>query len=780
MNPTHTRPHRRAPRQHALAVATMVAVVQMGIVALGALGVQPTHAQTGSDGQAIQSTTITVTAQRREQELQKVPLPISTFRAIDLENRAIVDTLKVASYVPNMFASNNTGLGTANVYFIRGLGNTESIATFDPPVGTYIDDIYVSRQNANNFGFFDVERIEVLRGPQGTLFGRNTTGGAMRVILKRPSFKPGGYFFIGAGSYKEVSARGSVDVPVSEQLATKISFFAKKDKGYTTNLTTSEQINDAESYGLRAALRLRLSDDLSWDAAIEGMQDGGASVLNAVSDSGLRVAKTGLRKSQRFANAAGAALVTGDKNGFGLGNDVRSTALTSNVRWSMNDAVSLEFITGWRDMTQKFAIDFGNTPVASGGFTIANDGQHKQFSQEVKAVGDLGALSWVGGVFFMKEDNHTDFADIFNTAFSGAPLPGTTLVLADRVLDNEVTSLAVYAQGDYKIASDLTATLGLRYTDEKKTVAFSDNRASAAAAARVDTANLVAAGIPTQLNTKVLTPRLALSWQLEPQTMLFASATRGFKSGGWNARGTSAVNLQPFEPEFIWSYEAGWRTSFMNNRLRLNGTAFKSDTKKLQTPSAFVGPTGAVSFITRNFADLSNQGLELDFNADITSSFNLYMALGVQDAKYTNIADSILAQQVACRASIAANATSRPQCLNGIIDRDGNIAPPVRAPKQTVNLGASYGLEVGAGMKVSGSAHGSYASRSSVGTAANSFADAHTVWNASLSLSGAKDSWRITADCSNCTNKTWNTAFLAGFNYLPDPRRYTLKASYRY
>ncbi len=761
--PTFSAP---APSFGRVAVAVHIAVAGLAFVS-------PVSWAQSSDG-AVE--VITVTSQRREQELQKVPLPISTFRAIELEQRAITDTLKVAAYVPNMFASNNTGLGTANVYYIRGLGNTESIATFDPPVGTYIDDIYVSRQNANNFSFFDVERIEVLRGPQGTLFGRNTTGGAMRVIMKRPGFKAGGFINVGMGNHGEVSARGSYDIPFSENLSTKLSFFAKEDSGFVSNLTTGERLNAASAAGLRGALRWRASNDFNWDLALESMKDDGLAIQNVEVD-GKRVSKTGLRTNYHFFNAAGNPLMTGDKANFGLGNKVRSTAITSNFRWSGSELVTLEFITGWRDMSQKFALDFGNTPVPSGGFTIVNDGRHKQISQEVKAVGDIGALSYVAGVFYMKEDNKTDFADVFNTAFSGAPLPGATLILADRMLKNDVKTSALYAQGDYKLGP-LTATVGLRYTNETKAVDFFDNRSTAAAASRLDSANLVTAGIPLSQTANVTTPRVALAWQLDPTTMLFASATKGFKSGGWNARGTTPATLQPFLPEFIWSYEGGWRTAFMNNRVRLNGTLFSSTTKQLQTPSAFVAPSGAVSFITRNFADLKNQGLELDVNAEVGGGFGVYAALGFQNAQYTNIADSILLQQKECRDSIAANAATKPRCLNGIVDANGNIAPPVRTPKQSLNVGATHTWGLG-DYKLVSSLSAAYVSRTSVGTAANAFAEAHTLFNGAIALSDSKDIWRVTLDCSNCSNRSYIASFLAGLNYLNDPRRFSVKLNYK-
>ncbi|MEP2180513.1 MAG: Plug domain-containing protein, partial [Marinomonas sp.] len=136
---------------------------------------------------------IIVTAQRREESVQDVPIAISAFNSEELEARGIGSALEVAQFVPNLVGLNNTGLGTANSYYLRGIGNTESIATFDPPIGTYVDDIYLSRQNANNLSFFDVDRVEVLRGPQGTLFGRNTTGGAVNVHLSEPGDEVAGY-----------------------------------------------------------------------------------------------------------------------------------------------------------------------------------------------------------------------------------------------------------------------------------------------------------------------------------------------------------------------------------------------------------------------------------------------------------------------------------------------------------------------------------------------------------------------------------------------------------
>src|SRR6185369_9043226 len=201
----------------------------------------PTPGAAATDNQVEQ---IIVTAQRRRERAQDVPIAISVFSGEQLQARGVTNALQLGQYVPNLVAQNNTGIGSANAYFLRGLGSTETIATFDPPVGTYVDDIYLSRQNANNLALFDVARVEVLRGPQGTLFGRNTTGGAINVIMRDPGKDFGGYAELGFGKYGKKLARASVDIPFSSQFAVKLTGYWQDDKGYVKNITTGQRLND--------------------------------------------------------------------------------------------------------------------------------------------------------------------------------------------------------------------------------------------------------------------------------------------------------------------------------------------------------------------------------------------------------------------------------------------------------------------------------------------------------------------------------------------------------
>lgn len=354
---------------------------------------------------------IVVTAQRRAENVQDVPIAISAFSADQLAAQGVSNTLQLGQYVPNLVALNNTGLGSANAYFLRGLGNTETIATFDPPVGTYVDDIYISRQNANNLSLFDVERVEVLRGPQGTLFGRNTTGGAINVIMRDPGDDFGGYAEVGYGSYEKKFARGSVDVPLADTLAIKVSGYWQDDDGYVRNTTTGARMNDDDGWGARLGIKGELSPSVRWSASYAHIVAEGENVLNFDCDPRNpancdgRFATTGLVKGNRLAASPYAPLaIRGEKANYGQGNRAASDLITSRLAIDVADDTTLTFITGFISLTQKFAIDFFDgrggpslaVPVppvrgfARGGFTILNDGQHQQFTQEVKLNGEIG------------------------------------------------------------------------------------------------------------------------------------------------------------------------------------------------------------------------------------------------------------------------------------------------------------------------------------------------------------------------------------------------------
>jgi len=826
---------------------------------------------------------IVVTAQRRAEAVQEVPIAISAFSAEQLAARGVNQTLDLIQQVPNLFGSNNTGLGSANAYYLRGLGNTETIATFDPPVGTYIDDIYLSRQNANNFGFFDLERIEVLRGPQGTLFGRNTTGGAINVILKRPGDELGGFAEVGFGRFDRYLARASIDLPFSDGLAFKLSGYYQDDKGYARNVTTGERTNDNDGAGLRGAFRAEISDAIEWNVAATYIRSSAENNLNFTCrnpallnscDDGGRYVSTGLRKdpsNQGASQFAGTIAlvggapqpVSGRKALFNNENETDTVILSSNLEFG-GENHTLNLITGVVDLTQKFALDFfdgrsapalgAGTPIppgganplfppvrglARGGFTIVNDGEHEQFSQEIKLNGNLfgGFVDYVVGAYLYRESNRTDFADIFG-AFSPAVPGGIGFLLADRILDNDTKAEAGYGQFDFNVTDALKLTAGIRFTDERKTIELADLRpqcqTATAPASCLFNGNLIAdpdanpatpgVPIPTKLSTSLWTPRFAVNYEPTDDILFYASATRGFKSGGWNARATSPSQFLPFDPEKVWSYEAGVKSEWFDRRLRVNLSAYQMDVSDLQTPSAFVNPaTGAITFITQNFADYRNRGLEAEFTTAPIEGLNLFLNIGYQDDEYLvttgpsslnryGIEQSASVLQALCRSQLAAGrvpgatgAANATACGAGIVTATGEIAEPVRTPDWSVAAGFTYDLEIGgeAGFILTPSANVSYRSAFETGTANLSFYDqpvttaagsfvgnpfgngnfvtgsaseSYTLVNASLTLRTADRNWAVSIECENCFDEVYNQSSLSNFTYISPPGTWFIRA----
>jgi iron complex outermembrane receptor protein len=724
---------------------------------------------------------VVVTAQRRSENLQTVPLAVSAFDKDQLERRQVARTIDVVTFVPNMEGHNNTSLGTANTYSLRALNNTESIATFDPPVGTYVDDIYVSRQGANNFSFFDVERVEVLRGPQGTLFGRNTTGGAVQIIMRKPSADFGGFVEGGLGNYSRRMARLSVDIPINQTFLTKLSYFYSKDDGYVRNQTTGEKLNFEDSYGVRGALRVNLSEAATWDVSAEYIDAQSSNFVNFLAPgSKKRIDFTRLSRYRGLGSIASAQLQDNVLN-----NQARTAALTSNLQFEVNPELTINVITGYRALQQDFVSDSLDS-LNSAGVTFdsdlhilthpagtstpgAQDSEHKQFTQEIKFNGKFGDLiDYVGGVYYFHERNRTVLGN-FNLLTNG-----TATVSQDRTIRNITEAYAGYLQVDLHATDQLTLTAGGRYTDEKKDISFTPNpnplpRASPAFQP-FDNSALIAAGIPTERHEQIFTPRFAADFKINSDLMVFASATRGFKSGGWNARANIGSQALDFAPEKIWSYETGLRSEWLDHRLRINLTGFYYKVTDYQLPAGYLDPaTNTIVFVTRNFAGLANHGLEWEVSYVPIDRLNLFWSGGLQHARYKDLDPAVLAQQQRCLAGVPGN------CNQGIITPTGGIALPTRAPSFSSVMGANYAFQIADAWQLVPSINWSHIKGHYIGAANPPLSFQHTrdTFNAGVTL---KDNtgWSLTADCTNCTNKAYVVSFLI-YPYLNEPVRWNVR-----
>jgi iron complex outermembrane receptor protein len=684
---------------------------------------------------------VLVTAERREASVQDVPIAVSAYSEEMIERLQIDDTLDLINVVPNLFGGNNTGLGTANMYYLRAQGNDESISTFDPPVGTYVDDVYITRQNVNNVALFDVERIEVLRGPQGTLYGRNTTGGAISVVMKKPSDTMQGYVEAGVGNWGKTMVRGSIDVPLSENVLTKFSAYYVDTDGYLENRTDGKDYNEADLTGIRAALRWLISDSMTWDIAVDGGKSEVANIhgfLDGDDRYSLSVLGSGLPMGGGMSD---------------YGNEVDTLNITSNLAWdAMGGTANL--ILGARSIEQDFLLNFPfSLDFFPDFFIIDNQGEHDMYSAELKWSGEImdGRAFLQTGVYYMDEDNEVDFVDYLDLAAVGVPAPPSTAftTLADRILSNTTESVAVYAQADIKIGTNGTLTVGARYTDEEKTVDFQGT---------VNSAGMVAAGIPLSQSEQEITPRIAYAHKFTDNFMMYASATNGFKSGGWNARGSSSAALQAFAPETIWSYELGMRGDWVDGRLRTNITLFYSDLEDLQTTSAT--PDG--QFLTTNAGGLEVPGIEAEITALPTDNWQIFAALGWQNAEYKDLPGGC----VTPNADLAA------------YDADCNIAEPKRSPHQTYTLGTSADFSLG-GVTVTPNIMLRYLGSQYPGTRNSGYNESVTLLNAGVKLSMADSRWELNLECKNCADKTYTQSFLFT-RYYNLPVTYLATLKYRF
>jgi len=722
---------------------------------------------------------VVVTAQRREQNLQDVPLAVSSFSAKDLEVQQITSTLDIARNVPNFIASNNVGQASANVYFIRGLGQTQSFPTFEPQVGTYVDDIYIGRQNANNFALYGLDQLEVLRGPQGTLFGRNSTGGAVVVSLQKPQPTFGGDMEVGYGAYGRWFGHGYVDAPISDELLTRFAAFGINDDGYVQNLTTGQTMNKTKDWGVREAISFLPASNISWNLSGDYGDNDAANVLNQpMSGDGVngsdRVSYSGFSQDR----GALESFLTGEKGRLGQGVDVRSYGAMSNLKMDFS-AGTLNLITGYRGLKQLTGVDFPDTAFgpavpydqgAIGQFALAQDLKSDQYSQEIKWTATVGErFNYTAGAFYLYEKNNDDFGAVANLGILfGAPY--FPFPLGDETSINSTHSSAIYAQGDYKFTDALTLTLGGRFTREIKTLEVAPNTPTGG----FTTADIQAAGFATKLTANEFTPRAALQYRVDPDLMFYASATRGFQGGGWNGLAFSAATFNDFKPETVWSYESGMRSEWLDKTVRLNVNFFYEDVKAYQ----LLSDAGGGNFVSNNAANFFAYGMESEIAWKPVDALTLSLNVGLMQAEYYSPSATVAAQQAACQA---APGLTNASCGQGIVDAYGNLATPSNTPHANAAVHAAYDLHVG-GATLSPNIGVQWTGTQNVGTEGlpGGADPAYATLDAGLAVKPNSLPLTVTLECKNCTMKNWGTAYLFGYRYYNVPGFWDARINYKF
>lgn len=661
---------------------------------------------------------VTVTAQRTSASLQDVAVSVTALSGEDLARQQVDNTLDVISKVPNLIGSNNVGLGSATAFFLRGVGQDESLATSDPAVGTYVDGVYISRQINNNAYLYDLDRIEVLRGPQGTLYGRNTSGGAVKVITRKPEDTHKGYFDASYGDYDSYALKAMINSPITDTVAFRLNTFAlAQDEGFIKNLSTGEDIWAPEGHGIRAQLRFQPTDKIDFTLAVEyGKEEG-----------------TGFTGSDfaRNTDRNYFTVVSGLENQFA---ETEQSGITLGGTFKIG-AVSIESITAWRDLDQRFLLDLSDADPSQ--YILPHKSNHKQLSQEFVFSGENDSIDWVAGIFYMDERNQSDIGDeLF--LFGG-------LVAANfrRDLRNDNRSYGVFAETSFNFGEQWALTIGGRQTEEKKSVNNTQYFVAPDGSARSvgnsaypgipgllvplwGNAQIIANGTPTELKFSEFTPKLAVEYRHSDDVLAYVSYAEGFKSGGWNARVTDVRDFVDFQPETVKSFEVGLKSEWMNDRLRANLTYFQANYDDF----IITALNDQGRFVTINAAEVEIKGFEGEFAFVATENLNFFTSFGTMDNEYTKL-------------------------VGAAFPRTNEVK---RTPEMSYQIGFNWDVELpelGGRMITTGTFSHQDQYYNGLGNAAVELAPAIDLVDISIGYEPSDRRWAITASCKNCSNEEY-------------------------
>lgn len=578
---------------------------------------------------------VVVTAQRREESAQKVPTAVSVLSGENLEDSGIGRKAgDVLDYVPN--ASAATQLHGRPRWWIRGVGTGQQQLDFANPVGFYLDDVYISNASATGFPLFDLDRVEILRGPQGTLWGKNTTGGAVSVVSRKPTFGSNdGELKLDYGSFNDKLVEGASNGVIwSNHLAGRASFHYESRDGRFTNLYDGRHASEFQDAAVRLQLLGKITEDFTALANVhlrKYTSNGTVSTVSSATDGGPYVSgyvpSTGINDVN--SNAP-------------VGSDVRQTGASLNLKWQLG-SLALNAISGFEEYKETTLSDGDNTPLEiSRGWV---DALSRQYSQELRLASPRAdQWNWVAGLFYFNED--------IKYKSASARLPGVdTLVggpnYALSVFDHKNQSFAPFASTTFNFTDALSLTGGLRWTWEKRsldidriangpgTLAYTDivewwNPATIKSPlVQVFSAN------PSRTWTN-FTYDLTPSFAITPDARVYFRYARGIKSGGFNTAATTLAALNVVEPEKLNAYELGTKTSWLGHRLTANASGFYYDYQNIQIN--VVGPLPptnvAVSYL-QNAQKGRVFGGEFELEALPIKYIHLAGNLGLLNAKFT-------------------------------------------------------------------------------------------------------------------------------------------------
>ncbi|MES2015890.1 MAG: TonB-dependent receptor [Pseudomonadota bacterium] len=707
------------------------------------------HAQTASaDAPAATSDkvdVVRVTARRREETLQDVPVSVTAFSADQLSKQGIPDITALAVALPNTTLKSSRATNSTLTAFIRGVGQQDPLAGFEAGVGIYLDDIYLARPQGAVADIYDIERIEVLRGPQGTLYGRNTIGGAVKYVTRRLGPKTDIRMRGTVGTYQQREAVITASTALADTLRVGGSFGRFKRGGFGTNLTNGQPNYDKDVTAARVSAEWNATPDLFIRVAGDITQDdshprnghrltvgrtSGAPILDNVYD------------TQANLNLA-----------LGHEQQVKAHGVSAIVEYRVSDELSLKSVTANRHDTSYAPIDFDSLAVTD--MHVPALYKNKQFSQELQATYTGDKLQGVAGIYYIDANAFNIFDTILVTPLPSGPFPTSTFTKGDI----DTKAWAIFADANYKLTDALSLSLGGRYTvDKREASILRQNYLGAGGSPVMGNPGAVPFGAAQtdythgelQREDKKFTPKLGLAYKASADQNIYASWARGFKGGGFDPRMvgikiSAAQAKAGYRPETIDTLELGLKSAYNGGRFLTNIAVFDSKYKDVQIPGSVAidtngdGIDDSFAGLVTNAGKAKIRGIELEASARITNAFSLSGMYSHINAKYTEF----MALQTVGGVSTLVNVADQRFFQN--------------TPKNSANLRASYDIAMGSG-KVTLIGSASYRDKVYQFEAASPLdQDAYTLYDASVVWTSANNKIRAGLHGKNLGNEHYKT-----------------------
>jgi iron complex outermembrane recepter protein len=600
---------------------------------------------------------IIVTARKREENLQDTPVSVTAFSAASLERKSIYMFGGLDNYVPNLEMNpGRTDAGPSSVQiFIRGVGQEDAAFPNEPGVGVYLDGVYVATSSAGDFAFLDLDRIEVLRGPQGTLYGKNTIGGAINIVTKRPDADERYSFEAITGSYGRMDFTGTANFALADNVFANISANTQSREGYGHSLITGDEFGDIGKQMVRASVRYAPSDDLditlTGDASRQRQHQGVGGTVgwyfdpNTPAASAAVAARYGLTGALATFSPAyiNRVDITHDYNNYSVvdtadNNDIYGLALTIEKTFG---SLSLKSISAFRHVDVHTVRDSDRTPFHD--ITVTQNENDEQSSQEFQLSGMALAdrLHYIVGLYALHFDGNNEY---------DAPV----LDINPEDLDihphgtEQSTSLAAYSEATYKFTDRWSLTLGGRVNRDDKDFqySFSDGYPL--------TYPYYGVGRPwpsfsadVSHSWSNFLPKVNLQYQLTEGVMAYAQWSKGYKAGGWNPRVWGTTVMQEFDPEYITTEEVGIKSSLFDRRVTINADVFNSKYTDMQLTGLIPCPGGVGICTTVENAGASKiYGAEIEIQARPIAPWVLTGSGGLTRARYTQLDASVISSGV--------------------------------------------------------------------------------------------------------------------------------------